>query len=108
MKKIFVIVALLLVSVFAFHSAASAAWYQATVSQTGIDPTTGTGFVKLTYVSGPAPTWTGARWYTATGANAKAMLAVGLTAISTGNKVTVSLDNVAEWSPCSGLFMQDQ
>ncbi len=108
MKKIFVIVALLFVAVFAFHSAASAAWYQATVSETGIDPVTGVTFVKLTCVAGcPGSGWSTAQWYTASGENAKAMMAVALTAISTGYKVTVSLDNVAEWSTCNGLFMQD-
>ena len=108
MKKSLIIVALLFVSMFVFHSAASAAWYEATVSEAGIDPISGVTFVRLTYVSGPSPAWTGALWYTASGENGKAMLAVGLTAISIGNNVTVSLANVAEWSLLSGLFMKSE
>ncbi len=95
-------------SIFVFGSIASAAWYEVTVNEAGIDPTTGVTFVSLSYVSGPAPTWTGARWYIASGDNAKAMLAVGLSAVSAGAKATVSLNDVTEWSTVSGLFMKGQ
>ena len=108
MKRRLLIAVLVLSAVFAFSSIASAAWYVVTVNEAGIDPTTGTTFVNLTYVSGPAPSWAGPRWYIASGENAKAMLAVGLSAISMGANCTVSLDNVNEWSTVSGLFMKGQ
>jgi hypothetical protein len=108
MKKKLLIVVLILGAVFAFSSIASAAWYEVTVNEAGIDPTTGITFVNLTYVSGPSPTWTGGRWYIATGENAKAMLAVGLSAVSMGAKATASLDSVEEWATVSGLFMKGQ
>ena len=108
MKRKLIITVLVLGSIFILTSVASAAWYVASVNETGIDPITGTTYVSLTYVSGPSPTWTGARWYIATGSNAKAMLAVALSALSSGNTVTVSLDDVTEWAACSGLFMRNQ
>ena len=108
MKRKLLVTVLLVISIFAVSSIASAAWYVVTVNEAGIDPTTGMTFVSLTYVSGPSPTWTGPRWYIASGDNAKAMLAVGLTALSTGNTATVSLDDVTEWSVVSGLFMRNQ
>jgi len=108
MKKRILITVLLVSSIFVFSSIASAAWYEVTINEAGIDPTTGVTFVKLTYVSGPAPTWTGARWYIASGENAKAMLAVGLSAISVGANATASLSDVSEWSVVSGLFMKSQ
>jgi hypothetical protein len=108
MKRKLLIAVLLVCAVFAFSSIASAAWYVVTVNEAGIDPTTGITFVNLTYVSGPSPTWTGPRWYIASGENAKAMLAVGLSAVSMGAQATVSLDSVDEWSTVSGLFMKGQ
>ena len=108
MKRKLLIGVLLISSIFVFSSVASAGWYVVTVNEAGIDPTTGATFVNLTYVSGPEPTWTGARWYVATGDNAKAMLAVGLSAVSMGAQCTVSLDDVTEWSAVSGLFMRAQ
>ena len=108
MKRKLLVAALLLISIFAFSSIASAAWYVVSVNEAGIDPTTGTAFVSLTYVSGPSPTWTGPRWYIASGSEAKALLAVGLSAISTGNTATASIDDVTEWTVISGLFMRNQ
>jgi hypothetical protein len=103
-----IMLAILIVSMLVFSSAASAAWYVVTVNESGIDPTTGVTFVSLTYVSGPEPTWAGPRWYTASGDNANALLAVGLSAISMGNTCTASLDDVTEWSVVSGFFMRNQ
>jgi hypothetical protein len=107
MKRKLLIIVLLLSSIFVLSTVASAAWYTATVNETGINPVDGTVFVKLTCADA-SPAWTGGLWFIATGTNAKAMLAVGLSALSTGNTVTVSLDNVAEWSTCSGLFMRSE
>ena len=106
MKRKLLFTVLLLSSIFVFSSIASAAWYVVTVNQAGIDATTGGAFVQLTYVSGPSPTWTGARWYIASGDNAKAVLAVGLSALSLTSQCTVSLDSVDEWSVLSGFFMK--
>ena len=108
MKRKLLIIVLVLSSIFVLSTVASAAWYVASVNETGINPVNGVTFVKLTYVSGPSPTWIGAKWFIASGTNAKAMLAVGLSALSTGNTVSVSLESVAEWSTCSGLFMRSQ
>ena len=108
MKRKLLMGVLLISSIFVFSSVASAAWYVVTVNEAGIDPTTGSTFVNLTYVSGPEPTWTGARWFSATGDNAKAMLAVGLSAVSMGAQCTVSLDSVVEYSWVYGLFMNAQ
>ena len=108
MKRKLLIGVLLISSIFVLSSVASAAWYVVTVNEAGINPTTGATFVNLTYVSGPEPTWTGGRWYVATGENAKAMLAVGLSAVSMGAKCSVDLDSVTAYSVCDGLFMRAQ
>ena len=108
MKRKLLIGVLLISSIFVFSSVASAAWYVVTVNEAGIDPASGATFVNLTYVNGPEPTWTGGRWYIATGDNAKAMLAVGLSAVSMGAQCTVSLGSVDQWSVVSGLFMRAQ
>ena len=108
MKRKLLIGVLLISSIFVFSSVASAGWYVVTISEAGINPTTGATFVNLTYVRGPEPTWTGKRWFIATGENAKAMLAVGLSAVSMGAQCIVSLDSVTAYSVVSGLFMRAQ
>jgi hypothetical protein len=107
MKRKMFIIALLLSSIFVLSSVASAGWFAVTVNQAGIDATTGAGFVQLTYVSGPG-SWTGARWFVASSANAKTVLAVGLSAISINSQCTVRLDSTNEWSVLTGFFMKAQ
>ena len=106
-RKLFIII-LLLSSIFVFSSIASAAFYVVTVNEAGIDGTTGMTFVRLTYVNGPNPVWADQRWFVATGDNAKAILAVALTCVSTGNQATAQIPDVTQWTSIAGLFMKGQ
>jgi hypothetical protein len=108
-RKVFITV-LLLSSIFVFSSIASAAWYVVTVDGAGIDAKTGATLVRLTYVSNISGSdqWAGPRWFIASGDNAKAILAVGLTCVSTGNQATAELLDVAEFQSIAGLYMNGQ
>ena len=110
MKRKLLITVLLLSSIFVFSSIASAGWYEVTVNEAGIDTTTGATFVNLTYVSvvSGSGSWPGDRWFSATGENAKALLAVGLSCVSIGSNATANLPVLTEWSTVSGLFMKGQ
>lgn len=105
MKKVIMLLAIaaLLVTV-AGPAQATLGWYMATINYAGVN--TQDANVVFINATSQAGTWTGGRWFIATGSEAKAALAVALSAWSMGAPIILVLDDagLAEWSPCYGIF----
>jgi hypothetical protein len=107
-KKVLLVV-MVLCGTFLLTSAANAGWYRCTVNETGVDPANGIAYINLTMVDAYAgSTWTGPRWFTATG-DYKSLLAVGLSAIASNSYVTVNLvsDPPEAYSVLSQMYQRN-
>ena len=77
-----------------FSTAASAGWYQCTVEETGLSPSSGSTFVRLVHVQTySGEEWSGSQLFRVpAGSASNAVYATALTAISSGLSVKVRLD----------------
>jgi hypothetical protein len=105
MKKVMIMLAIaaLLVTV-AGPAQAAMKWYSVTINYAGVNTTpANVVYVNVTSQDG---SWSGAKWYIATGTEAKACLATALSAWSMGAPVMLVLDDtdLDDWSPMYGIF----
>ena len=106
-KKNLLLIGTALFLFISFSAPANAAWHVCYVLEAGLSVNTGVVFVKLDAKSDTG-TWTGGRWFTASGSDSKSVLAVALTAVSNGSEVTVNLPTTTEYTLMQGLFCRNQ
>jgi phosphotransferase system HPr-like phosphotransfer protein len=107
-KKNLLLIGTALFLFISFSAPANAAWHVCYVLEAGLSANTGIVFVKLDAKTDSESTWTGGRWFTASGTDSKSVLAVALTAVSNGTEVTVNLTNTTEYTLMQGLFCRNQ
>ena len=106
-KKILTITAIVF-SVFMLSSSAALAdsWHVCTVAQAGVNALTGVVFVEVDEVSDA--NWSGTRWFTISGSDAKTVLAVALSAQSLSEQVSIQLVNTTTRSALKGLYLKPE
>ena len=85
---------------------ANAATYIGTIIQINVDGTDGTIYIAMDEQSDA--NWTGGRWFVATGAHAKLLLATAMMAMTNNYVLGMDLDSTAEWSPINSFTAASQ